>query len=299
MLALVNNLQKAFEQRINRLDWMSDGTKKTAVEKLHAFIKKIGFPDKWRSYDVAIGRDKYFENLVACSEDDYQYQLNKLGKRVDKTEWIMTPPTINAYYNPAFNEIVFPAGFLQSPYFDPGADDAVNYGGIGIIIGHEMIHGFDDQGAQYDKDGNLKNWWTREDSVKFRERTGKIISEYNNFRIQDSIAVNGALTTGENIADLGGLNIAYDAFKLTAQGRDTARIDGFTPDQRFFLSAAQCARSKLKPELERMLINEDPHSPDLYRVNGPLQNFEPFYKAFNIQPGHKMYVPDSLRVKIW
>ena len=299
MLDLVNNLQKAFANRIRNLSWMSDSTKQVAITKLFAITKKIGYPDKWRQYNVTISKDNYFQNLVSCYVDDYQYNLNKLGKPVDKSEWGMTPPTINAYYNPTFNEIVFPAGILQFPFFDPDADDAINYGGIGMVIGHEMTHGFDDQGSQYDKDGNLKNWWSKEDSIRFHERTAKIIAQFNGFKIQDSIPVNGSLTTGENIADLGGLNIAYDAFKLTKQGQDTTKIDGFTPDQRFLLSYAQIWRSKLKPELERMYINVDPHSPNIYRVLGPLENFEPFYKAFNVQPGDKMYVPDSARVKIW
>lgn len=296
---LVSNLQKAFEARINKLDWMSDSTKKIAVEKLHAFIKKIGYPDKWREYHVSIDKTKYFDNVVSCYEDDYNYNLNKLGKPVDRTEWTMTPPTINAYYNPTFNEIVFPAGILQFPFFDANADDAINYGGIGIVIGHEMTHGFDDEGSQYDKEGNLKNWWSHNDSAEFVARTKKIISQFNGYTMLDTMHINGALTTGENTADLGGLNIAYDAFQLTKEAHDSTKIDGFAPDQRFFISFAQSWRSKEKPELERTLINEDPHSPPMYRVNGPLSNFDPWYKAFNVQPGEKMYKPDSLRVKIW
>ena len=296
---LVNNLQKAFEARIDSVTWMSDSTKKIAVDKLHAFIKKISYPDKWRQYHVNITKDSYFNNLVSCSEDDYNYNLKKLGKPVDRTEWGMTPPTINAYYNPTFNEIVFPAGILQFPFFDPDADDAINYGGIGMVIGHEMTHGFDDQGSQYDKNGNLKNWWSHNDSVQFVARTKNIINQFNGYTMLDTMHINGALTTGENSADLGGLNIAYNAFKMTKEGKDTTKIDGFTPDQRFFLSFAQIWRDKEKPELERTLINEDPHSPPLYRVNGPLSNFAPFYAAFNVQPGNKMYKPDSARVKIW
>jgi putative endopeptidase len=296
---LVSNLQKAFEARINKLDWMSDSTKKVATDKLHAFIKKIGYPDKWREYNVSIDKNKFYDNIISCSEDDYQYNLKKLGKPVDRTEWGMTPPTINAYYNPTFNEIVFPAGILQFPFFDVNADDAINYGGIGMVIGHEMTHGFDDQGSQYDKDGNLKNWWSHNDSLQFVSRTKNIINQYNAYTMLDTMHINGSLTTGENSADLGGLNIAYDAFKMTKEGQDTTKIDGFTPDQRFFISIAQIWRSKEKPELERMLINEDPHSPPKYRVNGPLSNFEPWYKAFNVQPGDKMYKPNSARVKIW
>ncbi len=296
---LVSNLQKAYEARINNLDWMSDSTKKIAIDKLHAFIKKIGYPDKWREYNVTIDRTKYFDNLVSCREDDYNYNLDKLGKTVDKTEWGMTPPTINAYYNPTFNEIVFPAGILQFPFFDASADDAINYGGIGMVIGHEMTHGFDDEGSQYDKEGNLKNWWSHKDSVEFVARTKKIIDQYNTYTVLDTMHINGALTTGENSADLGGINLAYDAFKMTKEGQDTAKIDGFTPDQRFFISFAQAWRSKEKPEVERLGVNTDPHSPPMYRVNGPLSNFEPWYKAFNVQPGDKMYKPDSARLKIW
>jgi putative endopeptidase len=300
MLDLVNNLQTAFSNRIDKLDWMSDSTKKIAKDKLKAFLKKIGYTDKWRDYsNVTIDRSKYFENLVSCSKNEYQYQLSKVGKKVDKTEWGMTPPTINAYYNPTFNEIVFPAGILQFPFFDPTADDAINYGGIGMVIGHEMTHGFDDQGAQYDKDGNLKNWWSKEDSSKFVAKTKQVVNLYNSFVILDSIHVNGALTTGENIADIGGVAIAYDAFKMTKQGQDTTKIDGFTPDQRFFISLGQIWREKLKPETQRYYANLDPHSPAMYRVNGPLSNFPPFYAAFNVKPGDKMYIADSARIKIW
>jgi len=300
MLELVNNLQIAFEARINKLDWMSDSTKAKAKDKLHAFTKKIGYPDKWRDYSkVNIDRTKFFENRISCHENEYQMQLAKVGKTVDKTEWDITAPTINAYYNPNFNEIVFPAGILQPPFFDPLADDAVNYGGIGMVIGHEMTHGFDDQGAQYDKDGNLKNWWAKGDSVKFVSYTKAVNREYDGFIAIDTFHVNGALTTGENIADIGGLAIAYDAFKLTKQGQDTVRIDGLTPDQRFFMSLATVWRSKYKDEYSRMLVNLDPHAPDRYRVIGTLENFKPFYITYNVQQGDKMYQPDTARIKIW
>ena len=292
MLDLVNNLETAFEARIKKLDWMSDSTKQVATNKLHAFLKQIGYPDKWRDYSkVTIDKNKYYDNLVSCSKNDYLYQANKIGKSVDRAEWDMTPPTINAGYYPTFNKIVFPAGILQFPFFDPNADDAINYGAIGMVIGHEMTHGFDDEGAQYDKDGNLKNWWSKEDNDKFKAKSKQVIDLYNNFTVLDSIHVNGALTTGENIADIGGINIAYDAFKMTKQGQDTTRIDGFTPDQRFFLSLAQIWRDKMKDELTQQLINVDPHSPAMYRVNGPLMNFTPFYAAFNVKEGDKMFVP--------
>lgn len=300
MLELVNNLQKAFEARINKLDWMSDSTKKTAKEKLFAFVKKIGFPDKWRDYSkVNIVRDNFYNNLVACAKNEYNFQVAKLGKPVDKTEWGMTPPTINAYYNQSINEIVFPAGILQSPYFDLHADDALNYGGIGMIIGHEMTHAFDDQGAQYDKEGNLKNWWSKEDYDKFKAKGQQVINLYNGFIVMDSLHLNGSLTQGENTADIGGIAIAYDAFKMTKQGQDTVKIDGYTPDQRFFLSYAQGWRSKAKEAAMRMQVNTDSHSSAKYRVWGPLMNFDPFYKAFNVKEGDKMFVPANERIRIW
>lgn len=300
MLDLVNNLQKAFEARIMKLDWMSDSTKTKAKEKLYTFIKKIGFPDKWRDYSkVTIDKNKFFDNLLSCSKNEYAYQLSKVGKPVDRTEWGMTPPTINAYYNPTFNEIVFPAGILQYPMFDANVDDAMNYGGIGMVIGHEMTHGFDDQGAQYDKDGNLKNWWSKEDFAKFKAKGQQVVSLYNSFTVLDSLHINGSLTQGENTADIGGIAIAYDAFKLTKQGKDTVRIDGFTPDQRFFLSYAQCWRRKVKDEALRTQINTDPHSPSKYRVWGPLMSFAPFYAAFNIKEGDKMFVAEKDRINIW
>lgn len=300
MLELVNNLQKAMEARINKLDWMSDSTKTKAKEKLYTIIKKIGYPDKWRDYSkVTIDKAKYYENLVSCAKNEFEYQVSKIDKPVDKTEWGISPATIDAYYNPTFNEILFPAGILQFPFFDLNADDAINYGGIGMVIGHEITHGFDDQGAQYDKDGNLKLWWSKDDYAKFQERGKKEISLYNSFTVLDSLHINGALTNGENIADLGGVNIAYDAFKMTKQGKDTTKIDGLTPDQRFFISVAQIWRLKFKDEFVRNQINTDPHSPAMWRVNGPLMNVDAFYTAFNIQPADKMYKPDSARVKIW
>ena len=300
MLDLVNNLQKAFETRIKNLDWMSDSTKQKAIAKLNTFIKKIGFPDKWKDYSkVTIARDKFFANAVACSKNEYDIQVSKVGKPVDRTEWGMTPPTINAYYNPTFNEIVFPAGILQFPFFDMNADDAINYGGIGMVIGHEMTHGFDDQGAQYDKDGNLQNWWGKDDEVKFKAKAQQVIELYNGFTVLDSVHVNGALTTGENMADIGGVAIAYDAFKLTKQGQGDEKIDGFTPDQRFFLSVAQIWKSKQKEALMRQRINTDPHSPAIWRVLGPLMNFTPFYNAFGVKEGDKMWKPEKERIKIW
>ncbi len=300
VLALVNNLQKSFENRINHVDWMSDSTKQKAKEKLYAITKKIAYPDKWRDYGkVQIDRTKYFENLLSLRQDEYQYQLAKLNKPVDRSEWDATPATVTAYYNPAFNEIVFPAGILQYPYFDFSADDAINYGGIGMVIGHEMTHAFDDQGARYDKDGNVKNWWTKEDYAKFKAKTKMVIDLYSSFTVLDTVHVKGALTVGENAADNGGVAIAYDAFKMTQQGHDTTKIDGFTPDQRFFLSIARIWRVKTRDAFLRTYVNTNPHSPAIWRVNGPLMSRPEFYKAFNVQPGDKNYKPEDQRIKIW
>ena len=300
VLALVNNLQKAFENRINHLDWMSDSTKRKAIEKLYAITKKIGYPDKWRDYDkVQINRSAYFENVLSLNQNDYQYQLAKLNKPVDRTEWGVTPATVTAYYNPSLNEIVFPAGILQYPYFDFSADDAINYGGIGMVIGHEMTHAFDDQGAQFDKDGNVKNWWTKEDYQKFREKTQQLAKLYSSFTVLDTVHIKGALTLGENTADNGGVAIAYDAFKMTPEGKSADKIDGFTPDQRFFLSIARIWRVKTRDAFLRTYVNTNPHSPAMWRVNGPLMNFEPFYRAFDLQPGDKNYKSADERVRIW
>jgi putative endopeptidase len=300
MLDLVNNLQQTFAERIKRLDWMSDVTKQKALEKLSAFTKKIAYPDKWKDYNgVVINPNTYLENVRSASLWQYNDMVNRLGKPVDRTEWGMTPPTINAYYNPSNNEIAFPAGILQFPFFDFGADDAVNYGGIGAVIGHEMTHGFDDQGSQYGAHGNLSNWWTEEDAKKFKERTGQVINQYNAFTVQDSIHVNGKLTLGENLADLGGLNIAYEAFSKTKEFKEGKKIDGFTPTQRFFLSWAQVWRGNTVPETESQLILTDPHSPGMHRANGPIVNMDAWYTAFNVQPGDKMYVAPGKRIKIW
>jgi len=300
VLALVNNLQKSFENRISHLDWMSDSTKIKAKEKLYTITKKIGYPDKWRNYDqVQISRTQYFENVLSLNQNDYQYELAKLNKPVDRTEWHTTPSTVTAYYNPALNEIVFPAGILQYPYFDYSADDAINYGGIGMVIGHEMTHAFDDQGAQYDKDGNVKNWWTTEDYSKFRAKTQQLANLYSSFTVLDTVHIKGALTLGENTADNGGVAMAYDAFKMTKQGKDSVKIDGFTPDQRFFLSIGRIWRVKTRDAFLRTYVNTNPHSPATWRVNGPLMNFAPFYRAFNLQPGDKNYKKEEERVKIW
>lgn len=297
---LVNNLQIAFDKRISQLDWMSDTTKHKAKEKLSAIMKKIGYPDQWKSYDdVNITRNDFYGNMRSIAKHDYKESIAKIGKPVDKTEWGMTAPTVNAYYNPTFNEIVFPAGILQFPFFELKADDAINYGAIGMVIGHEMTHGFDDQGRQYDAQGNLTDWWTKTDAAKFTAKAKGVIEQYNAYTVLDSLHVNGALTLGENLADIGGLAIAYDAFKLTQQGKGTEKIDGFTPDQRFFLGYAQVWRLVDRPESMRTRITTDPHSPEEFRVNGPLANFEPFYKAFGVTDQHKLYRPADQRARIW
>ena len=300
MAEMVNNLQKAFEARIKNLDWMSDSTKQRALTKLNAFLKKIGYPDKWKNYDdVTVDKANFYANAKSFGIHNLKESLGKIGKPVDRMEWDISAPTVNAGYNPVNNEIIFPAGILQFPFFDVNADDAINYGAIGMAIGHEMTHGFDDQGSQYDDKGNMQNWWTKDDAVKFNSKTGMIVKQYNAFTVLDSLHVNGELTLGENIADIGGIAIAYDAFKMTKQGQDTTKIDGFTPDQRFFFGFAQVWREKRRDETVRVLINTDPHSPDIHRVNGVLMNFAPFYTAFNVKEGDKMYLKPEERAKIW
>ncbi|WP_018621459.1 M13 family metallopeptidase [Spirosoma luteum] len=300
MAVLVGNLKKAFEARINKLDWMSDSTKTRAKDKLYAFTEKIGYPDKWRDYSkVDVKRDAYFENRLSAAKNEYDYSLANVGQPVDRTEWHTTPPTVTAYNNPPLNEIVFPAGILQPPYFDVNADDALNYGGIGMVIGHEITHSFDDQGAQYDKVGNVTNWWTKADYAKFKARTQQVIDQYNQFTVLDSVHVKGALTVGENTADIAGVAIAYDAFKLTEQGKSTTKLDGFTPEQRFFISIARIWRVKTTDAFMGTYVNTNPHSPARWRVNGPLMNFTPFYNAFGVQPGNKMYKPEKDRIVVW
>jgi putative endopeptidase len=300
MLDLVNNLQQTYAGRITRLDWMSETTKKKALAKLNTFVKKIGYPDTWKNYDLLhIQGNDYVANVLSASAFEYNYSIRKLGKPVDKNEWGMTPPTVNAYYNPLFNEIVFPAGILQYPFFEEAADDAINYGGIGAVIGHEMTHGFDDEGRQYDANGNLHDWWTPEDADKFNKKSEVVVKQFYKYTVLDSLHVNGKLTLGENLADLGGLTIAYEAFKKTPQGRENNKTGGFTPDQRFFLSWAQVWRGNTRPEELAARLITDPHSPNELRCNGPLSNMQQFYTAFAIKPTDKLYRPDSLRAKIW
>ena len=300
MLELVKNLQTAFAERIAKLDWMSAETKAKALEKLAAITNKIAYPDKWKTYDgLTIDKNNFFDNVQQISIWQYNFMLSRLGTKVDKTQWGMTPPTVNASYSPSNNDITFPAGILQFPFFDFGADDAVNYGGIGAVIGHEITHGFDDQGRQYAADGNLKDWWTKEDGDKFKTKANEVVEQYNALTVLDTIHVNGRLTLGENLADLGGLNMAFEAFKKTKEFKKGKKIDGFTPTQRFFLSWAQVWRNNVLPETSAQLILTDPHSPGLHRGNGPIVNMDVWYKAFNVQPGDKLYKKPEDRTYIW
>nr|WP_240773463.1 M13 family metallopeptidase [Pontibacter sp. SGAir0037] len=297
---LISNLIKAYEIRINKLEWMSGETKEKALAKLHAFTPKVGYPSKWKTYEgLNINRNTFFQNIRNAGQWGYNDMISQLGKPVDRTKWGMTPPTVNAYYSPVMNEIVFPAGILQFPFFDPNADDAVNYGGIGAVIGHEISHGFDDSGSQYDKDGTLRNWWTAEDLAKFKAKAKELEEQYNSYTVLDTIHVNGKLTLGENIGDLGGLSAAYEAFKMTKQGKSKKKIDGFTPDQRFFLSWAQVWRGNILPESAAQQIVTDPHSPGEYRTIGAPVNMDAWYEAFNVKPGDKLYKSPEERIRIW
>ncbi|HYG03455.1 MAG TPA: M13 family metallopeptidase [Chryseosolibacter sp.] len=297
---MIKNLIKAYEIRIKNLDWMSDVTKAKALDKLAAFTPKIGYPSKWQTYDsLEISSDSFFQNLRNAGAWAYNDMVNRLGKPVDKTRFGMTPPTVNAYYSPVNNEIVFPAGILQYPFFHPEADDAFNYGAIGAVIGHEISHGFDDSGSQYDKDGSLRNWWTDEDRARFQERAKKLQEQFDAYTVLDTLHVNGKLTLGENIGDLGGLSAAYEAFKMTPQGKSDKKIDGFTPDQRFFLAWAQVWRANTLAETKAQLIVVDSHSPAEYRTIGAPVNMDAWYKAFNVQPGDKLYKKPEERIRIW
>jgi putative endopeptidase len=297
---MIENLRKAYAERIMATDWMSAATKKEAIVKLNAFAVKIGYPDKWKDYSkLSINRQSYLQDVLAARTWATEDNLAHFGKPIDRGEWGMTPPTVNAYYNPAMNEIVFPAGILQSPFYDPKADDAVNYGGIGAVIGHEMTHGFDDQGRQYDAKGNLRDWWTKEDGEKFNAKAAMVGQQYSKFSPLDSVYVNGKLTMGENLADLGGLTIAYQAFQKTAQAKEGKSIDGFTPNQRFFLAWGQIWRTNIRPEAARQQVLTDPHSPGQFRTNGPLMNMPEFYQAFGCKPTDKMERPTTEQARIW
>jgi putative endopeptidase len=297
---MVDNLRAAFKLHIETLDWMSKETKLKALEKLASFNRKIGYPDKWKDYTaLEIKYDSYLENNYRASAFEFNEEIDKLGKPIDKAEWGMLPQTVNAYYSPLLNEIVFPAAIMQPPFFDPQADDAVNYGAIGAVIGHEFSHGFDDKGSKFDAQGNLNNWWTDADKTKFTALTQVMVDQYNKYKIEDSLTINGELTLGENIADFAGLTMAYDAYMLSIKGKEQKKIDGFTPQQRFFIGFAQVWRANTRPEFLRNQVLTDPHSPAKFRVLGPLSNMPQFYEAFSVKPGDNMYRPDSIRVKIW
>jgi predicted metalloendopeptidase len=300
MVELVHNLQLSFEDRINQLDWMSSETKQQALHKLMKFIAKIGYPDKWKDYSkLQIKKDELVLNYKRSNLVEYEREIQKLGKPIDRDEWFMTPQTVNAYYNPPMNEVVFPAAILQPPFFNMQADDAVNYGAIGAVIGHELTHGFDDQGRRVDGTGNLRDWWTEEDEKRFKERAQILVKQYAAYNPLDTLHLNGELTLGENIADLGGLTISYNAYKKSLKGIKAPVIDGLSGDQRFFLGWAQVWRRKYRDEELRRRILTDPHSPSRYRVVGVVANMPEFYAAFDLKEGDKLYRPEETRVKIW
>jgi putative endopeptidase len=297
---LVKNLLKAYEESIKKLDWMSPETKKQALEKVSKFTIKVGYPDKWRDYsNLKVIKGDLYGNIQRATEFEYNRQINKLGKPVDRTEWGMTPQTVNAYYNPAQNEIVFPAAILQAPFFDSNVEDAVNYGGIGAVIGHEIGHGFDDQGSTFDGNGLMRNWWTPKDLSAFKLRTKALVAQYNEFKVFPDLNVNGEFTQGENIGDLGGLSIALKAYKTSLNGKASPVLDGFTGEQRLFIGWAQSWLNKVREETLRTQIASDPHSPPKFRVNGVVRNIPEFYKAFNVKPTDSLYLAPEKRVKIW
>ncbi len=301
MQTMVNNLISAFRERLNKLDWMSDVSRKQAIAKLDAFSQKIGYPDKWIDYSTLnVSRDSYLANVLASSEFDQKRDFAKINKPVDRKEWGMTPPTVNAGYNPLNNDISFPAGILQAPFFNPNADDAINYGAIGAVIGHEITHGYDDQGSEFDAQGNLKNWWQETDKKNFDERAECIVRQFSAFEAEPGLHLQGKLVSGESIADLGGLYVAYDAFMKSLEGKPRpANIDGFTPEQRFFLGWAQVWAEKYTPEWVRFQTQSDPHPLSRFRVNGPLSNMPKFAEAFQCKAGDAMVRPETERCQIW
>jgi len=300
MLELVENLRAAYRERIEHLPWMSEATKKVALEKLAAFHPKIGYPDKWRDYSALMVKPgDAFGNVSRAERFDWLRQVKRLGDPTDRAEWGMTPQTINAYYNPTFNEVVFPAAILQPPFFDPHADAAVNYGGVGGVIGHEMGHGFDDQGAKSDARGVLHTWWLPEDTEAFHQRVDRLVAQYDGYTVLPGLNINGRLTLGENIGDNGGLTVANAAYHRSLHGKPAAVLAGLTGDQRFFLSWAQVWRDKQRDEDLRSQVTSNPHSPAKYRVNGVVRNVDAWYPAFNVQPGEKLYLPPDGRVHIW
>lgn len=304
-MEMVDYVKRAFAERIKQLDWMSDSTRQKALEKLSTFNVKIGYPDVWKDYsELTVDKNpekaSYIQNVLNGNRFHFEEDLAKYGEPVDRQAWEMTPQTVNAYYNPLFNEIVFPAAILQPPFYDYRADEALNYGGIGAVIGHEISHGFDDQGSRFDSDGNLKDWWTPGDLSQFQTRGKALAEQFSTYEPLDSVFVNGEFTLGENIGDLGGLSVAYDGLQLFF--KDNGRpgmIDGLTPEQRFFLSWATIWRIKYRDETLRTQVQTDPHAPGMYRAVGPLTNMEAFYEAFKVKEGDKMYRPENERVKIW
>jgi predicted metalloendopeptidase len=299
---MVENLRTVFKERIQQLDWMSDSTKDKAIAKLDAFTYKIGYTEKWKDYSKAvITPNTLYNNVTSISGISYGMMVRKLNQPIDKTEWGMTPQTVNAYYNSSRNEIVFPAGILQPPFYSPDADDALNYGGIGAVIGHEFSHGFDDKGSKYDKDGNLKNWWSAEDRLKFEQKTKKIVEQFNRFEVLDSVFINGSLTQGENIADFAGLTLAYYALKKQYQKEtpNGKELDGFTWQQRFFLGWSLVWAQNISEKELRNRIITDPHSPGMHRVLGPLANMPEFWEAFGCSDDSKMKAKPEYLVKIW
>ena len=299
---ILDNISEAFKGRLQKLDWMSGETKVKALEKLAGFTRKLGYPDKWKDYSkLTITEGSYFENHINENTFSYNEMIEKMGKAVDRTEWGMLPQTVNAYYNPQNNEIVFPAAIMQPPFFNASADEAVNYGSIGAVIGHEFLHGFDDQGSKYGPDGNLKSWWTEEDRKKFEVKTKMLVNQFNSYIVIDSLHVNGELTLGENIADLGGLTMAYEALKMYLKNNPSANkiIDGYTPEQRFFIGFAQVWKNNARPEAARQLILTDPHSPPQFRVFGTLSNMNQFYEIWGVKDGNKMYRKPEERATIW
>ena len=300
MIALVANLQKALGERIQKLTWMSDETKTKALEKLATIYVKVGYPDKWKDYSsLEIKKDSYWENIARSNDFAYAEMIAKAGKPVDKTEWLMSPQTVNAYYNPTTNEICFPAGILQYPFFDMNADDAFNYGAIGVVIGHEMTHGFDDQGRQFDKEGNMTDWWTAEDTENFNTRARVLVDFFNAINVLPDLKANGELSLGENIADYGGLQVAYTALQSVLKASPLKEIDGFTPEQRFFLAYANLWAGNIRDEQIRLLTKSDVHSLGRWRVNAILPHINAWYEAFGVKEGDALYIPETRRASIW
>ncbi len=300
MTILVKDLFVAYEARLKGLDWMTTPTKKKALKKLHALNRKIGYPDRWKSYkSLVIHESDYVGNIIRSNEFEHRRAMRKLGRPIDRYEWFMYPQTVNAYFAPNLNDIVFPAAILQSPFFDAEADDALNYGAIGAVIGHEITHGFDDEGSKFDHKGNLRSWWTKADRARFEKKAEMVRKQFDRYSVTGGVRVNGKLTLGENIADLGGLSIAFDAYQLQLTRTGRKNIDGFTPEQRFFLGFALFERENVRPEFEKTQVLTDPHSPGKFRINGPVSNFDPFYVAYGLKNGDTLHRAQAERQMVW